>query len=251
MAFKDVFQEIQGLPPRKPMEHDIQLVGDTPLPNLGLHCTSIVENEEIRKQIQELLEHGVIKPNCSPCGSPVLLVPKKDGGWRMCIDYRALNKITIKNRYPLPRINGLLDQLQGAHYFTKLDLKSSYHQIRVRDEDTWKTAFKTKQGLFEWMIMPFGLCNTPATFMQLMNEVLRPFIEDFVIVYLDDILIYNKTWEDHIYHLKKVLGVLNENQIQLNGKKCELGKQSLVYLGFVVGAGELKVDPSKIEVITK
>ncbi|XP_061988451.1 uncharacterized protein LOC133706921 [Rosa rugosa] len=152
--FKDLFHDAQGLPPRRAVEHEIHLVGDSPLPNLGLYRTSLTESEEIKKQIQELIEQGVIKPSCSPCGSPVLLVPK-DGGWRMCIDYRALKKITIKNRYPLPRIDDLLDQLHGARYFTKLDLKSGYHQVRIHEEDTWKTAFKTKQGLFEWLVMPF------------------------------------------------------------------------------------------------
>lgn len=122
LTFKELFEEVQGLSSRRPVEHDIQLVGDASLPNLSLYWTSVTENDEIQQQIQKLLDHGVIKPSCSPCGSPVLSVPKKDGGWRMCINYRALNKITIKNRYPLSRID-LLDQLQGAHFFTKLDLK--------------------------------------------------------------------------------------------------------------------------------
>ena len=158
-----------------------------------MYQMSVMQNEEIKKQVQELNEKGVIWPSTSPYGSPIVLVLKKDGSWRMCIDYRALNKITIKNRYPLPRIDDLLDQLKHATYFTKLDLHSGYHQIRVAENDSWKTTFKTKQGLYEWLVMPFGLCNTPATFMQVMNDVFRPFIDDFVIVYLDDILVFRKT----------------------------------------------------------
>jgi hypothetical protein len=155
--FKDLFSDIEGLPPKRSVDHEIMLTATSSLPNVGLYRTTIEESEEIKKQIQDLLERGVIVPSSSPCGSAVLLVPKKDGGWRMCIDYRALNKITVKNRYPLPRIDDMMDQLESAHFFKKLDLKSGYHQVRVLEDDTWKTAFKTKQGLFEWMVMP--LCS--------------------------------------------------------------------------------------------
>ena len=173
--------------------HDINLQQDAPLPNIGMYRLSILENAEIKKQVQELLEKGFIGPSTSPCGSPIILVRKKDGSWRMCIDYRALNKITIKNRYPLPRIDDLLDQLKEVVYFTKLDLHSGYHQVRVAEQDAWKTAFKTNQGLYEWIVMPFGLTNAPATFMRLMNDLLRHFLDDFIIVYLDDILTFSKT----------------------------------------------------------
>jgi hypothetical protein len=145
-------------------------------------------------------------PSTSPCGSPIILVPKKDGTWCMCVNFRALNKITVKNCYPLPRIDDLLDQLKDAMYFTKLDLRSGYHHIRI----TWKKNFKTKQGLFEWMVMPFELCNAPATFMRVMNDVLRPFLDDYVIVYLDDILIFNKSREEHVMHVKQVLDDLKK-----------------------------------------
>ena len=167
-----------------------------------MYRLSALENAEIKKQVQELLEKGFIKPSTSPCESPIVLVRKKDGSWRMCIDYRALNKITIKNRYPLPHIDDLLDQLKEAIYFSKLDLHNGYHQVRVAEQDVWKTAFKTKQGLYEWLVMPFGLSNALVTFMRLMNDVLRPFLDDFVIVYLDDILIFSKMWEEHLKHVK-------------------------------------------------
>ena len=179
-----LFQEPKGLRPKREIQHEIHLLQDAPLPNIGMYRSSIVENAEIKKQVQELIERGVIQPSSSMCGSPIVLVPKKDVTWRMCIDYRALNIITIKNRYPLPRIDDLLDKLKNATFFTKLDLQSDYHQIQIHDNYIWKSTFKTKQGLYEWMVMCFGICNSPATFTRVMNGVLRPFIDDFIIVYL-------------------------------------------------------------------
>jgi hypothetical protein len=247
--YDELFQVPKGLPPKRQVEHEIQLQQDVPLPNIGMYRLSVLENAEIKKQVQELVEQGVIRPSASPCGSPIILVPKKDGTWRMCVDFRALNKITVKNRYPLPRIDDLLDQLKHAVYFTKLDLRSGYHQIRVVEQDIWKTAFKTKQGLFEWLVMPFGLTNAPATFMRVMNDVFRPFIDEFVIVYLDDILIFSRTREEHVQHVRQILSVLQREKLFVKLSKCEFGKTSLVYLGYIVGGGELKIDPSKVEVI--
>ena len=167
----------------------------------------------------------------------------------MCVDFRALKKITVKDCYALPRIDDLLDQLKDAKYFTKLDLRSGYHQIRIFEGDIGKTTFKTKQGLFEWLVMPFGLRNAPATFMCVMNDVLRPFIDEFFIVYLDVILIFSKYRDEHVMHVRKVIGVLKKEPLYLKMSKCEFGKTSLVYLGNIIGGGEVKIDPSKVDVI--
>jgi hypothetical protein len=155
----------------------------------------------------------------------------------------------VKNKYPLPCIDDLLYQLKNVVYFTKLDLRSGYHQIRVAEQDAWKTTFKTKQGLFEWLFMLFGLCNAPTTFMCVMNDVFMPFLDDFVIVYLDDILIFSRTWDEHVRHVKQVLDTLKMEKLYVKLSKCEFGKTALVYLGHIVGGGQLKIDPSKIDVI--
>ena len=204
---------------------------------------------EIKKQVQDLLDQGAIRPSTSPCGSLIVSVPKKDDTWRMCIDYRALNKITVKNIYPLPRIDDLIYQLKHVVYFTKLDLRSGYHQIRIADNDVWKNTFKTKQGLFEWLVIPFGLCNALATFMYIMNDVFRPFLDDFVIVYLDDILVFCKNWEDHVNHVTQVLETLRKEKLYVKLSKCKFVKTSLVYFGYIVGEGKIKIDPSKVDVI--
>ncbi|GJR50837.1 putative nucleotidyltransferase, ribonuclease H [Tanacetum coccineum] len=205
--------------------------------------------QELSEQLQELQDKGFIRPSHSPWGAPVLFVKKKDGSFRMCIDYRELNKITIKNRYPLPRIDDLFDQLQGACYFSKIDLRSGYHQLRVHEDDIPKTAFRTRYGHFEFTVMPFGLTNAPTVFMDLMNRVCKPYLDKFVIVFIDDILIYSKTKEEHEVHLKLVLELLRKEKLYAKFSKCEFWLQEVHFLGHVVNQSGIHVDPSKLEAV--
>ena len=207
------------------------------------------EMQELSSQLNELLSKGFIRPSFSPWGAPVLFVKKKDGSFRMCIDYRELNKLTIKNRYPLPRIDDLFDQLQGASYFSKIDLRSGYHQLRVLEDDIPKTAFRTRYGHYEFVVMPFGLTNASAVFMDLMNRVCRPYLDKFVIVFIDDILIYSRTKEDHGKHLRLVLEKLREEKLYAKFSKCEFWIKQVAFLGHIVSEAGIHVDPSKIQTI--
>jgi len=181
---------------------------------VGLSVVQLIEElGELKKQLEELIEKQFIRPSVSPWGAPVLLVKKKDGSRRLCVDYRQLNKVTIKNRYPLPSIDDLMDQLVGAEVFSKIDLRLGYHQIRVKAEDISKTAFQMRYGHYEYSVMPFGVSNAPGVFMEYMNRTFHPFLDRFVVVFIDDILVYSKSEEEHAEHLRIVLRVLKEKQL--------------------------------------
>ncbi|KAK1422572.1 hypothetical protein QVD17_17855 [Tagetes erecta] len=250
--FSDVFpDELSGVPPEREIEFKIDLVpGANPVAKSPYRLAPS-EMKELMSQLQDLLDKGFIRPSVSPWGAPILFVKKKDGSMRMCIDYRELNKLTIKNRYPLPRIDDLFDQLQGASWFSKIDLRSGYHQVKVKEEDVPKTAFRTRYGHYEFVVMPFGLTNAPAVFMDLMNRVCKPMLDRFVIVFIDDILIYSRTEKDHAQHVREVLTTLRNEKLYAKFSKCAFWLREVQFLGHVVNAEGILVDSAKIETIMK
>ncbi|GBG71604.1 hypothetical protein CBR_g9020 [Chara braunii] len=204
------------------------------------------ELDELRRQLKELTEKGWIWPSTSPYGSPVLFVPKKGGTLRMCIDYRGLNAITVKNAEPLPHIDDLLDRVQGCKYHSKIDLKFGYHQIAIRPEDQHKTAFQTRYGLYEFVVMPFGLCNASGTFQHAMNMIFHDHLDKFIVVYLDDILIFSKSVEEHAQQVETVLSLLRQHKYKVNLEKCEFGRTKILYLGHEVSAEGIRLEDAKV-----
>jgi hypothetical protein len=246
--FPDVFPEdFPGLPPEREVEFVIELKpGTTPIFRRSYRMPP-TELAELKIQLQDLLEKGFIQPSSSPWGCLAIFVKKKDQTLRMYVDYRPLNEVTFKNKYPLPWIDILFDQLTGARVFSKIELRSGYHQIRIRPEDIPKTAFTTRYGLFEYLVMSFGLTNAPAYFTYLMNSVFMPELDKFVVVFIDDILIYSKNEEEHAQHLRVVLTRLREHQLYAKFSKCAFWMEEIQFLGHVLSAKGIVVDPSKVK----
>jgi hypothetical protein len=246
--FSDVFPEdLPGLPPERDVEFVIELKPGTAPISRRSYRMHPYELAELKTQLQDLLEKGFIRTSSSPWGCPAIFVKKKDQTLWMCVDYRPLNEVTIKNKYPLPRIDILFDQLTGARVFFKIDLRSGYHQIRIRPEDIPKTAFTTRYGLFKYLVMSFGLTNAPAHFTYLMNSIFMPELDKFVVVFIDDILIYSKNEEEYAQHLRIVLTRLREHRLYAKFSKCVFWLEEIQFLGHVLSARGIAVDPSKVK----
>ena len=249
--FLSVFsrQEADKLPPHRLYDHKIQLKEGSE-PSFGpLYDMSREELQVLRKELDENLERGFIRASTSPAASPVLFVRKPGGGLRFCVDYRGLNAITVKNRYPIPLIRETLDRLCRARYYTKLDIIAAFNRLRIAKGDEWKTAFRTRYGLFEYLVMPFGLTNGPASFQHYINDALRDYLDVFCTAYLDDILIYSNTLKEHKQHVRQVLQRLREFGLQADIAKCEFHVQEVKYLGLIVGTNSIRMDPCKVSAV--
>lgn len=232
--YQDVFSEPTSLPPPRSFDDHITLKPNFEPPNQRPYRYPFVQKSEIERLIKEMLSAGISQPSHSPFASPVILVKKKYGTWRFCVDYRRLNEGTLKDKYPIPLIEVLLDELDGASVFSKIDLRSGYHQVRVHATDVHKTAFRTHVGHFEFKVMPFGLTNAPATFQSLMNEIFQPYLRQLVLVFFDDILVYSSSMELHYQHLSKVFELLRQRKLFAKESKCIFSQQKIEYLGHII-----------------
>ena len=247
--FAHIFSEVasEKLPPHRPYDHSIPLLPDTTPPFGPIYSLSELELGALKEYIDSNLAKGYIKPSTSPAGAPILFVKKKDGSLRLCVDYRGLNNITVRNRYPLPLINELLDRLNKAKIFTKIDLRGAYNLVRIAPGEEWKTAFRTRYGHFEYSVMPFGLCNAPASFQHLINDALSGYLDQFTIAYLDDILIFSSCYEDHVTHVRKVLECLQDYELFAKLEKCQFYTDSINFLGYTVSTKGITMDTSKVQ----
>jgi hypothetical protein len=246
--YTDVFlNELPGMPPDRDIEFAIELQPGTAPISKRPYRMPPAELAELKKQLQELLDKGFIHPSTSPWGCPALFVKKKDESLRLCVDYSHLNEVTIKNKYPLPRIDVLFDQLVGAKVFSKIDLRLGYHQINIKANDIPKTAFSTRYGLYEYLVMYFGLTNAPSYFMYLMNSVFMPELDKFVVVFIDDILVYSKNEAEHTKHLHTVLQRLRDHQLYAKLSKCEFWLKEIKFLGHTISQDGVSVDPEKVQ----
>jgi hypothetical protein len=249
--YKNIFSTPEGLPPQRLQNHAIPLKEGSNTVKVKPYRYPHSQKEQIEKMVLEMLEQGIIQASNSPFSSPIVLVKKKDGSWRFCTDYRALNAITVKDSFPMPTVDELLDELFGAKYFSKLDLRSGYHQILIQPEDRYKTAFRTHHGHYEWLVMPFGLTNAPATFQSLMNQIFQHALRKYVLVFFDDILVYSATWKDHLIHLESVLQILQQNVLYVKLSKCAFGVEEIEYLGHVVSRKGVTMEQTKVQAVLK
>ena len=249
-SFSDVFSEPTALPAfREGFDHQIPLQSGSNPVNLRPYRYSSLQKDAIDEMLKEMLQQGIIQCSSSPYASPIVLVKKKDGSWRLYVDYRGLNNQTVKDKYPIPLLEDLLDELGGAKYFTKLDLRACFHQLRMSPSDVYKTAFKSHAGHYEYLVMPFGLSNAPCTFQSLMNHVFQDISRKFLLVFFDDILVYSPDWESHLQHLQEVFSILRHQQLYLKASKCTFGATEIEYLGHFISAEGVRTDPSKIAAI--
>ncbi|ROL51528.1 Transposon Tf2-9 polyprotein [Anabarilius grahami] len=250
--FSDVFcpQRASKLPPHRPWDCAIDLLPGEPVPKGKIYPLAIPEEKAMEEYIKEALDQGYIRPSTSPAASSFFFVAKKDGGLRPCIDYRSLNKITVKFRYPLPLVPAALEHLRGATVFTKLDFRSAYNLIRIREGDEWKTAFITPTGHYEYLVMPYGLVNAPSVFQDFIHEVLREFLHRFVLVYIEDILIYSRSLAEHRHHVAEVLTRLRQFHLFLKADKCSFHQSSVQFLGYTIDHSGIRMDERKVESIT-
>jgi hypothetical protein len=245
----DIFNEPQGLLPARPYDHHIHLLPDTAPVAVRPYRYPQLQKDELEHQVAVMLAQGILRISTSPFSAPVLLVRKSDGTWRFCIDYCALNTVTSKDKFPIPVVDELLDELHGARFFTKLDLHSGYHQVRMHPDDIAKTAFWIHHSHFEFLVMPFGLSNAPAMFQALMNDVLSPYLRRFVLVFFDDILIYSSSWAEHLQHVAIIFNELRAHRLHLKRSKCSFGTTSVVYLGHVISAEGVAMDADKVAAV--